>query len=1132
MTRPFRLSRGRRLASAALAASSLLAAAATPAFAEDPYRSNNLSKDVVIVSGPEVPASCRATEKLENTIERSRPTVDGRTVRWSGTFKHVYVNPKSSACSYDDRVRIDGTSLENAAAALSKQLETWSSNKAVDVVALGTGGPVLRYAMLMSARKRAGLRSFGEVLFGSRLDIEDVVTVGAVLDGAAIAPSSCGGGQLCADLVRPPAHEQKPIQWQLMDSAEQDGRNPQGVRGTDWSVIGLAGDRFAPPETSTGMDAAHKTVYEDEKVPFLKALADDSEKDDAKLRFMHAPETEWTGTNTGPHLLYRIAEDLVFGVSKEVAKGDGPAYAEGCTGLNDGGATVIQNPVFTGWRGDKRAVRTVKAGTIDAIANCFKNDPKKKDVFYVDGSADGATEVRINGLDFVLKNENSRLNIDTKMRTVTRGSGSIQVELPVTAGRSLDLWNFTADDLTGDLNWKFPSSGDAPIQTEDGKVFALESPELTIKGWKVKGAISMTVSKGIIQLDLSVALPGIFSSKLAGSRAPECDNGIDDDEDGKLDLEDKDCGKNKLGDYEDRSQASGVAITLGTSNVTGLQIDKFGGSVGGALKFGPFRSEGSIAVSYDRRADEIKVDLEAALPALSDMSVKLGVGFKNGELSSISGEINGLNIPLWNTGWFMQKFGVGVSGLNEGQQLEILVSVGMSLFKKFGGKYLAFVDGDVTVSWGAPWKFKLGGAFSLLDDPWGNASLEYEQNVGGKLTVNLGRPIEINDDVQFIPSGSIVGQLALTGELDIGANIQACFKGDLGFKEYEEPTCFGKVDMRLTRYLGQPLSQAVCFKTPVGLQVGFHTTYDIDENGFHSKIEWIGHACDVADYGAKKAQVAAPAIDEFTILPGTDRQVVSIHGAGGQAPNVVLVAPDGRRIAAPTDGLTREDGTDAFAITGMGDATAFVLAKPQVGRWKVEAQGDSAVSKIDLLEVLPEPKVSAKVVREHHGFVLRHDVKAQTGQTVRFLERRGNLLQKVAESSGGPGETRFTPAFGPAGKREIVAQVLQDGRVRRELVVGSYVAPAPARPGKVKRVTVKRKGTNVTVTWSKAQRATGGYEVIVRLPDGRSEANIVSGARKVVLHDLTIDGGVEVSVRALRQQDEASGPRKVVRRGV
>lgn len=1131
-----RSTRGRRSSVAALAAVMTglwagSAAAAPAAPAEDPYRSNNLDKTVVLVVGPEVAPDCRATMKLEDAITASDAKVGGKPVTFRGTFKRIYINPKGAPCMHDGGVRIDARDLESGAVTLSKELETASDDKAVDVVALGTGGTVLRYAMLMTARKRAGIRSFSEVLFANRIDVEDAVTLGSTLDGAAIAPASCGGGQLCADLVRPPAHEQKPLHWQLMDSAEQDGRNPQGARGTDWSVIGLAGDRFAGTDSSVGMDAAHRTVYEDEKLTFQQALVDNSDKNNAKLRFMHAPETEWTSTTKGPHVLPRIAEDLVHGKSAETGTGTGPAYEAGCTGLNDSGSTLIQKPQMVGWRGNKDAVRTVHAGTIEAIADCFKTE--KKDIYTVTGGIDEAKEVRINGLDFVLKDNLTTLEINTKTRMIRRVTGIIDVEIPVTEGRSLPLWRFTPDSIH-DLTLKFPGSGDGAIQSDDGTVFSLGSPELKIKGFKVSGAIALNVVKGGLQLDLSLALPGIFSNKLSPSATPECGNNKDDDGDGEVDTADEDCDGKATNDHEDKSAASAIGGTVGTTNATGLQLEKFNFSIGGTLRFGPFRTQGSIGVSYDRKPNEWVFSLEASLPAMADVGMKLKVGIRDGSLSSIYGELNGLSVPLWSSGFYAQKIGLGLSGLTEGQQLEILISTGVSFLKKFKGEYLIYLEGDVKIGWGAPWKFGVSGSLSILGDPFGGASLEYEENVGGKLGVTLGRAIPLGEDAQFIPTGTINGVVGLTGELDIGADIRACFKGDFGFKEYEDPMCVGKAEMRLTRYIGQPISQAVCFRTSLRtggeLSVGFVTTYDIDpQTGFKSDIDFVWNSCDVGDYGAKKSQATA-STDRFTIQPGTDERVVTIAGAGGKAPNVVLVAPDGTRLATP-DVLAKDIAPDAFAMTGVGGATTFVLAQPQAGEWRVEVQeGSPAVARIDQLETLPEPEVAAKVVRQRRGFELAYDVKQADGQTVRFVERRDGLLHELAKVSGGKGTKRFTPAFGPAGKREVVAIVEQHGRKRREVVVGSYVAPAPSKPGKVKSVSVKRAGRTVAVTWSKAQRATGGYEVLVALPDGRTQAQIVKGARRVVIRDVVVEGKARVTVRALRKQDEVAGPAKRVTR--
>lgn len=1121
-----------RAALSLLAAGSLLAPAAASA------RTDDLAKEIVIVAGPEVTDGCKGTGALRKQIERATPTVGGQIKRFTAAFHLVNLNPAGVPCGVADATQVKADRFEDAAIAVSKVIaeQNQAVKGPVDVVALGSGGPVLRYAMLMAARKRAGTRIFGEQRFEGELDVEDAVVLSGLMAGTTtVVHKHCRPTSFCDDLRKPTTvSTPKPIWWQVMDGDNDDAKNPQGVSGTDWSLIALTGDRFTSADSALGMAAAHKTIYDADDLDFEDALQDASRALDAKIRYLHAPEEEFSATTKGPHVLARIVGDLVWGGRGRDAGGEGPAYAPGCVGYNDGsaGETVVVRPPFVAWKGDKRAVRVLRFGLVDAAADCFKQDPVKKELYRVTGPA----WVRVNGLDFHLWSEFSSLNFDVKRRRMYLGGDQADLHIPISENVSPNVKDFRNDGLIT-LDWKFPAT-DGAIQTDDGTTFALQSPEFSLFGLDVQGAMAMKVTKGAFQLDGSIGLPGIFSSDLAGptGTTPQCGNGKDDDHDGRVDIADDDCEKATTGEFEDR-RSSGIVFTVGTRNTTGLQLDRLGGNVGGALRFGPLRTEGSIGVEGNWVEKELKISLEAHLPALGRAGVKLIVGIRNGNLSSIYAELNGMEVPLWGSGLFLQRIGIGANGFAPGKQLEILVSTTISVLKAVNKTLVASFDGELTTSVSAPWKFKLSGGMNVVDQQIATAALEYESGAGAKISATLGRewgfkkdPITQKPTFAIVPLGTISGQMSDLGELDVGGAIQACIKGQVLWLEYDEPSCLGKADMRLTRYKGQPVTQAFCFRTSVlggqEFSIGFVSRYGEQGGKFHATIDMIKSSCDVADYGAKPAQAVGEApTDRFTIRPGVDRQVIALHGPrDGEAPHVVLVAPDGSRVPMPEGRLAGNVGDRAFVMTGLGDQTAFALGQPQAGQWRVELlPGSPPVTAIDVLGVLPEPEVTGRVERSSAGrFRLHHRVVAQPGQQVRFVERAGAVLHELARSAGGQGTTAFRPAFGPGGRRELVAVVMQDGRVRREMTVGSYVVAAPPRPDRVRRVRIRRDGQRVSVSWAKARHA-GSYEVVVALPDGRTQAQIVRG-RSLTIRGLKVPGVIRVRVRGLRTGDEAPGP--------
>ena len=76
---------------------------------------------------------------------------------------------------------------------------------------------------------------------------------------------------------------------------------------------------------------------------------------------------------------------------------------------------------------------------------------------------------------------------------------------------------------------------------------------------------------------------------------------------------------------------------------------------------------------------------------------------------------------------------------------------------------------------------------------------------------------------------------------------------------------------------------------------------------------------------------------------------------------------------------------------------------------------------------------------------------------------------------------------GSAGTRRVEAQVTsRKGIPFATPVVARFRAPGPSRPGRPKRVTVRRRGETAVIRWTKLKGARA-YTVTVRGSDGRRE---------------------------------------------
>lgn len=140
----------------------------------------------------------------------------------------------------------DSSSWKTIAKALSQYVYSTYTAKgvAVDVVGYSMGGNIARGAVYGASIRESG--------FSAPIRVEDVVTLGAPHKGAAWYSNFCLWGQ-CASL-KPSASE---ITW-----LNRDG-NPQGVGGTDFTVVGSNADSVVSASSATNMTvpSARKVVY-------------------------------------------------------------------------------------------------------------------------------------------------------------------------------------------------------------------------------------------------------------------------------------------------------------------------------------------------------------------------------------------------------------------------------------------------------------------------------------------------------------------------------------------------------------------------------------------------------------------------------------------------------------------------------------------------------------------------------------------------------------------------------------------------------------------------------------------------------------------------------------------------------
>ncbi|HEX6390968.1 MAG TPA: hypothetical protein VFZ89_16025, partial [Solirubrobacteraceae bacterium] len=217
-------------------------------------------------------------------------------------------------------------------------------------------------------------------------------------------------------------------------------------------------------------------------------------------------------------------------------------------------------------------------------------------------------------------------------------------------------------------------------------------------------------------------------------------------------------------------------------------------------------------------------------------------------------------------------------------------------------------------------------------------------------------------------------------------------------------------------------------------------------------------------------------------LPGA---VVQAKGQDGP-PQVTLVTPDGRRIATPADNKAVEKDGYLLLKDPRSKTTQIVLGKPAAGRYTVELQeGSTPLVSLKSAEGLDQADVKARVGGKGRERTLSYAVTPRDGQKVTFVERGPSAGGEIGEAKGAKGTLRFTPAEGKAETREIVALVEQNGMTREQVKVASYRAPANTRPGKVRGLTTRHRGSRLALRWTK-QAGAARYQVRLKTSDGRT----------------------------------------------
>jgi hypothetical protein len=259
--------------------------------------------------------------------------------------------------------------------------------------------------------------------------------------------------------------------------------------------------------------------------------------------------------------------------------------------------------------------------------------------------------------------------------------------------------------------------------------------------------------------------------------------------------------------------------------------------------------------------------------------------------------------------------------------------------------------------------------------------------------------------------------------------------------------------------------------------------------------------------------------------------LISLEGVGS-APHVILHSPSGQVL--DFSNVTGDRGkllpSGAWGtIVNSENRTVVILPRPQGGLWTADlAPGSSAIVRIRRAQILPPPAMRVRVSGRGSRRALHYTIARAPGQTVRFVEQANGddtILGSVRR--GGKGVINYTVGEARSTRRQIVAEVFQNGVPRKRLTVAHYSAPNAA-VGRAGHLRVRRAGRRALISWS---AATLARNYLVQITYGTGERVLLeprAGVRHAVAGHVTRGEGVLVRVFA-RSPAGRVGPGAVAR---
>lgn len=437
--------------------------------------------------------------------------------------------------------------------------------------------------------------------------------------------------------------------------------------------------------------------------------------------------------------------------------------------------------------------------------------------------------------------------------------------------------------------------------------------------------------------------------------------------------------------------------------------------------------------------------------------------------------------------------GVAITSVQGGLQLSprtrLDAGVRVGVISAGGGASVINVDGRVALTFGSPFEVEVAGAVSTAGVTLGSGEVLVRTDGYARMRLSAGPTIG-----PFAIRAGMEGFVdAPRGRFSISGRGEICYEG----------TCLPAGEA-----IASSRGLAICIPvSPVPLVPPLPRGGAIGWGDGPSGLSLWFVSCDMSAYRVSDAQATDLRLNQAA----PERTVEVPRGAGelalrvqgdGAIPSVDLVAPDGA-VTEPQFARGVEEGSLLF----------LHVDRPAAGVWTVRARPDS----VPLGPVASShPIVLATIDRVRVGGrgrarTLSYRARIGAGQQITLVERSRVGERVIGTARTGVRSLRFGPGPGPAGRREIVAQVAEDGLVRASRVVARYAAPGPVPVGQASRLTLRRAGARVVATWRPGSGLVAQRVTITGVRSGTQVRQLPRAARRTQV--VGVRRGDRVSVR-------------------